>query len=375
MYNAYMTASAKPSISLFIPGHIFGGIERALINLAVEFKKKGYKTGLVTPFLSENTEKMLPLQEISLINLNSKKNIFSLFKLIRYLKKEDPDIFISGSPVFNLILLLAKFLSGSKTKIVIGIFGILSKAKDTDSGIYKLIPFLSKHLYKFADQIVACSQAAADDFYKISGLPHGKVKVIYTPIVTKDILKMSEEPVIHPWFIKGSPPVIIGVGRLTNEKNFIFLIRAFAELIKKRDSRLMIIGTGPERERLQNEISILGLNQKAQLAGFVDNNYAFIARSAVLVLTSLHDALPSVIIEALALGTNVVSVDCPGGVSEILERGRLGAIVPQGNTSALTNAILSSLDDPKDPEMLIMRAQDFRSDVIADQYLNMISSM
>ena len=371
-----MTASAKPSISLFIPGHIFGGIERVFINLAVEFTKKGYEVDLITPFLNKNTAKILSMQEINVVNLNSKKNILSLFKLMRYLKEKDPDIFISGSPVFNLVSLFARFLSGSKTKIIICIFGILSKAKDTDSGIYKLIPFLSKYLYRFADQIVACSHAAADDFYKISGFAPGKVKVIYTPIVTKDILKKAEESVIHPWLMKDSPtPVIIGVGRLTNEKNFIFLIRAFAELIKKRDARLMIVGTGPERKRLQNEISMLGLDQKAQLTGFVNNDYAYIARSAVLVLTSLHDALPSVIIEALALGTNVVSVDCPGGVSEILERGRFGAIVPQGDTPALTNAIISALNDPKDPEMLIMRAQAFRSDVIADQYLNMISSM
>ncbi len=181
-----------------------------------------------------------------------------------------------------------------------------------------------------------------EDFIRLTGIRQ-KVQVIHNPVVTPELLQRAEEPLEHPWFQPKEPPVLLGVGRLTRQKNFPNLIRAFAEVRKRRPVRLLILGEGEERASLEDLVRSFGLEGEVGLPGFVQNPYPYMKRAAAFVLSSDWEGLPTVLIEALALGTPVVATDCPSGPREILQGGRWGRLVPVNNPTALAQALEATL--------------------------------
>jgi glycosyltransferase involved in cell wall biosynthesis len=138
-------------------------------------------------------------------------------------------------------------------------------------------------------------------------------------------------------------------------------------------ARLIILGDGSERPALERLIEERGLQNFVRLPGFVVNPYAYMARAAVFVLSSIHEGLPNVLMEALACGTPVVSTDCPSGPRQILDGGRYGPLVPVGDPEALAEAILTTLNNPLPREVLKARAEIFSLDAMADAYLRVLS--
>jgi glycosyltransferase involved in cell wall biosynthesis len=183
-------------------------------------------------------------------------------------------------------------------------------------------------------------------------------------------MALAREEPGHPWFEPGQLPVVLGVGRLTRQKDFPTLIRAFAHLRSRREARLIILGEGEDRPELERLIGELQLTGDVALPGF-QNAMAYMARSALFVLSSAWEGLPTVLIEALAVGTRVVSTDCPSGPREILQDGRLGALVPIGDAVALARAMEAALDQPGgavSPDAL----KPYTMDAAVDHYLSVI---
>ena len=133
--------------------------------------------------------------------------------------------------------------------------------------------------------------------------------------------------------------MVIAVGRLVAVKDYPSLIRAFAVVRRKHDVRLMILGEGEDRPQLESLIVELGLADCVALPGFEANPYAYMAWAALFVLSSISEALPTALIEAMAVGTPVVATDCKCGPREVLQDGRFGALVPVGDVAALAAAI------------------------------------
>jgi glycosyltransferase involved in cell wall biosynthesis len=211
------------------------------------------------------------------------------------------------------------------------------------------------------------SQGAAEDLARL-GLPSERIKVIYNPVVTPELFEKANQPVDHPWFEPGSPPVILGVGRLEKQKDFPTLIRSFAQVQQQHSARLMILGEGKERPYLEALVQELGLGENVALPGFVSNPYAYMARAAVFVLSSLFEGLPTVLIEALAVGTSVVSTNCESGPAEILVNGQYGNLVAVGDFNGIARAIISTLEFPSESEALRRRAAEFSLEKALTQY-------
>jgi glycosyltransferase involved in cell wall biosynthesis len=236
-----------------------------------------------------------------------------------------------------------------------------------------LWPHLLRTFYPWASCVVAVSHGAADDLARTSGLPRNRVRVVYNPVITPSIMALARQKPDHPWFAPGQPPVILGVGRLTKQKDFPTLIRAFAEVRRRRPARLIILGEGEDRPLLESLVGELGLSDAVALPGFRENAMAYMAGSALFVLSSAWEGLPTVLIEALAAGTRVVSTDCPSGPREILQEGRLGVLVPVGDVAALAEAMIDTLDRPGSsvpPDALTA----FTRDAAVDHYLSLIES-
>ena len=197
---------------------------------------------------------------------------------------------------------------------------------------------------------------------------------IYNPVVTQKLLHLSAEPLSHPWFAAGSPPVLLAVGGFKPAKDHATLLNAFALVRKQRPVRLMLLGEGRLRDSLTRQAEELKIAEDLQMPGFVDNPFQYMANASLFVLSSVFEGLPTVLIEALACGCPVVSTDCPSGPQEILSQGRFGQLVPMGDANALADAIIQSLDAPWKKEKLISRGMDFSLEKATENYLQLIQS-
>ena len=179
-------------------------------------------------------------------------------------------------------------------------------------------------------------------------------------------------PVNHPWFGDGNVPVVLSVGRLSQEKDYATLLRAFAEVVRSRPARLVILGEGSERENLLELASRLGVSQRVALPGFDINPFAYMSKAGVFVLSSRYEGFPNTLAQAMACGVPVVSTDCRSGPREILEDGKWGPLVPVGDWRGMANAIVETLDDPLPAERLISRASVYSVEASVNRYLEVL---
>jgi len=365
----------NPSISLFLPNLDGGGAERAMLHLTAGIAKRGIKTDLVLAKAEGEYLKKVPPQ-VRLINLNSHFPVIAqkTLALSRYLQRKQPKILLSALDILSAAT-WAKRLSGVPTKIIMCVQTNLSQQFKNDPGIMgRIRPYLVQKWYPLADGIIAASKGVAEDVSHLSGLPVNNIEVIYNPVVMPEIFPKAKEPINHPWFAPGEPPVILGVGRLVPQKDFPTLIRAFAIVKQQIPAKLMILGEGEKRPKLEALVQELGLEEDVDLPGFKENPYAYMANAKLFVLSSAWEGFGNVVAEAMAMGTPVVSTNCPSGLSEILENGKYGKLVPVGDVNALADAIVKTLHQPTDSELLIERALDFSVDNVVEQYLQVFQS-
>ncbi len=186
-------------------------------------------------------------------------------------------------------------------------------------------------------------------------------------------MKKAKEPVEHPWFETGELPVILGVGRLMEQKDFPTLIRAFAKVLKVRPSRLVILGSGKERSRLNALVHELGLQNHVAMLAFQNNPYAYMTKAAVFALSSAWEGFGNVLVEAMAQGTPVVSTDCKHGPREILDHGKHGLLVPVGDSQAMAEAILNVLSG-KFPSVTSEWLEQFTLKPTVSQYIKLLDN-
>jgi len=183
--------------------------------------------------------------------------------------------------------------------------------------------------------------------------------VLNNPTYHADVLLQAQAEVDHPWLAERSVPVILGVGRLTRQKDFPSLIRAFAQIVRERPARLIILGEGNDRVILQALVAKLGLADRVDLPGYVVNPFAFMARADLFVLSSAWEGSPNVLIQALSVGCPVVATDCPEGPREILRDGSVAPLVKVGDVVGMAAAIRIVLDSPPDRRALQLAAEPF----------------
>ncbi len=339
-----------------------------MVNLANDLHARGYAVDLILvkaqgPYRAE----IAP--GVGVVDLGASRVTSSLPAFARHLARTRPAVVISALSHANLIAILARMLARVPARLIISERSVLfapgMPGHSWKDGVVRL---LMKLLYPFADKIVAISLGVQDDLYKWIGLPKGKVRTIYNPVVTAELPALAAAPVPHPWLMPGEPPVILGVGRLTAQKDFASLIRAFAAVRKNRPCRLVILGEGELRGALKALANELGVSDNVLMPGFHNNPFAWMSRSAVFVFSSIFEGLGGALIQAMACGVPVVSTDCPSGPSEILEDGKWGRLVPVGDVPALARAIEQTLDDKTHPEVRL-RAAYFSDTRSTDDYL------
>jgi glycosyltransferase involved in cell wall biosynthesis len=360
-------------VAIFLASLEGGGSERIALNLAQGFAERGLEVDLVLqraegPYLAQVPD------EIRIVDLRAGRMARAAFPLITYLRRERPPFLLSLMMGANIIAILSRKLARVDTRLVISEHLNISIASGNAVRLRsRYLPLMAKRTYPWADGIVAVSEGVAEDLARTLGLPRKKIEVIYNPVITPELLEKAREPVDHPWFQPGEPPVILGAGRLTGQKDFPTLLRAFSLVRKERPVRLVILGEGEDRHELKALVDELGLAEDVEMPGFVDNPYGYMAGAAVFVQSSRWEGLPTVLIEAMALGKPVVATDCPSGAREILNDGRYGTLVPVGDVKRLAAGISAMLEQPVEP--LPAWVDRFRPDCTIQAYLKALGCL
>jgi glycosyltransferase involved in cell wall biosynthesis len=248
----------------------------------------------------------------------------------------------------NIVAALAKRLSGTATRIVVCQHSSLADECRGASWKYRLLPFLYRIIWTWADAVVAVSRGAADGMASLTGIPRRHIEVIYNPVLTQTFDALYAADVCHPFFELPQIPVFVAIGRLVWPKNFEMAIESFAAFRRKENGRLLIIGDGPLRLELEQRCVELGVAEEVDFLGFQPNVIAYMRRASALILSSVYEGFGNVLIEAMAAGTPVISTDCPHGPRELLCNGRFGTLVPVGDTGALTDAMTNALSTSSD---------------------------
>ena len=143
---------------------------------------------------------------------------------------------------------------------------------------------------------------------------------------------------------EGTADAMARMGAFAACKNYLLLLRAWAEVIKRFKARLVIFGEGGLRSEYERLIKELSIGDSVSLPGFTNNLPAELNGASCFVVPSLIESFSVVLVEALASGVPVVSTDCPYGPGEILKRGKYGTLVKNDDATALADGILKVLN-------------------------------
>jgi glycosyltransferase involved in cell wall biosynthesis len=320
-----------------------GGGETSMLRLAHGLAATGLAVDLVVHTVRTRE---LPLPSgVNLLNLECGSSSAAVLKLAAALRTHRPGWLLSAFPHTNIAAIGACALSRTDTRCIVTEHAPLSHQIAQQGGWrYRLLPPLLRSLYRRADAVVAVSNGVRDDLQAIAGLALPPL-VIRNPVLPPDFMAESLQAPDHPWLLDPRLEVVLSVCRLGAEKDLPTLLRAFAELRHARPAaRLLLAGEGAERPALERLIESLGLRDVAQLPGRTDQPLRWMRHAAVFVLPSRFEGFGNVLVEALACGTPVVSTDCPVGPREVLDNGRLGALVPVGDVTAMAREICLALD-------------------------------
>lgn len=303
------------------------------------------------------------------------RSVMQLFLLLRQIR---PDGILSFLTRANL----AATLVGR----VLAIPTVISERVNTTSHLgrgigARLARVLIKLCYPWARRIIAVSDGVAEDLVTNFGIAQPSISVIPNPVDLDAIAAAGRAP--SPLSL--SEPYVMAMGRLVPNKNFAMLIEAFAKA--GLDEKLLILGEGPERERLASLIARLGIAERVEMPGFCANPYAILSRACWFVLPSNAEGFPNSLVEAMALGVPVISTNCPSGPSEVLaEKARSsiaggvvhaphGLLVPMNAVAEMTSALQAMADASLRSEYAVraaQRAADFSVGRARSAYWNIL---
>ncbi len=409
MKDTVSAATHATRIAVFLPSLEGGGAERSMLHLVKGFLAQGRTVDLVLcqakgAYLGEipaganlielaasgnvqgrwiaamsNLRDFFVLLRPVLLARKIAPEILRLRSLRHYVETVRPDVILSALTYANLIAIWATRISGSRVPVVVSERIALSNYCAAPSNFrkwrWRYLPQVVHRTYPAAAAVVTVSNDVANDLLTTIGLQQNTVTTIHNPVVDDNLRARAQQDLQHPWFAPDTVPVILAVGRLTEQKDFGTLLRAFATVRADREARLVILGEGRLRADLLALAQTLGIQADVDLPGFVENPYQFMARASVLVLSSHYEGLPGVLIQALGCACPVVSTDCPGGSREILEDGRIGPLVAVGDARGMAQAILAQLDHPTPQDILLGRAEDFSVEGGVSNYLALLDAV
>jgi glycosyltransferase involved in cell wall biosynthesis len=367
---------------------IIGGLERVVISLANELARK--KNVVIEIILLNNGgilatlfSPSIKIVEMRLCGENGEGAHFynpKLFlpssNLVKYLKKSSFDVVMPAGTGMSFLLGWLQFLYRFSHLLLLSTHNAFEAQMEGRSCIVKYIRLIcARFLFRQGDVCICVSKGLAEELKQLKIISYSKIEIIYNPIISSEILSQLELPTTHLWFYeKSKHPLLISVGRLTLQKRVDVQIQALRYLRNEYgiEARLMILGDGEEKKKLEYLAKILNIEDSVLFLGFVPAPLVYVARADVFILSSQYEGFGNVLVEALACGVNVVSTDCTHGPREIIQDGKWGRLVPVNDVSALARAIYETLSSPLSADFLKIRAKDFTAERAAKTYYDIM---
>ena len=352
-------------IAFFLQNLAGGGAEKSVVNLSNYLINIDIDIDIV--LVDKSTEVYLKEldERINVVDLNKNRSLKSILKVRKYIRNQKPDVIMSSVTHINIILVLVKLISGKiSTKIVLNQVNHLSSIIEHYTSflfLKKITLRLIVLMYNFTDGVISMSKGVEEDLLS-NGLKI-RSKHIYNPIFQDEMIQKSQGDA----FEKGEI-FFIAIGRMVPQKNFSLLLDAFYLVNKEVESKLIILGDGPLKANLVRQIKNLNLEKNVILKGFVDNPFLYLKNSNVFVLSSLWEGFGNVVVESLALGTQVVSTNCDSGPSEILDGGKYGFLSLTFHKFELARLMIEALNNPIDSDILVRRGREFSVENSAIEY-------
>lgn len=383
-------SSMQNKITFLLSSLRAGGGERVMVMLANQLVTQGRDVEMLVLKQVGEYDSHVD-SRVHITNLDAWRMIFAMPKIVVHMRKMRPAVAIATDEYTHLLLLAAKYISKVDTKIVLRIGNVFSElyARYTDLK-HALRLRLIKKFYTYADVIIANSQGVADDICELTSMSPSRVKVIFNPKPLDEIQEMGKKPTGNAWFDAKDMPVVVGVGRLREQKNFPLLIRAFSKVVKDIPCRLALVGGGRDEQALRSLAHEVGVEDSVLFAGYQDNPFAFMAKADVYVLPSLWEGMPNSLMEAMVCGVPVIASDCKSGPRELLapdsnhakrletgiERASFGMLTAVNDEEALVDALRAMLGSVElqthYANASLERAKDFDSVRITEAYINAI---
>jgi glycosyltransferase involved in cell wall biosynthesis len=280
-------------------------------------------------------------------------------RLVRCLREVHPDAVLSTMTGTNLLVTVACTMLPRPFRLV------LREAVSLQNSRSRFLRFAMASVYPRADRLVAVSHGVAEDLRRLL-LASDKLCVIENPIDVNRVRELAAQAgpkIPHACYM-------VTVGRLTAQKDQETLLRAYSAASINRSMALVVVGEGEERHKLEALCRDLRVTGRVTFTGALTNPYPVIAGASLFVLSSRWEGYPNVLLEALALGVPVVATNCASGPREILQGGRVGALVDVADHMALARAMERVA--PPDADARSMTLNAHTPSKVAKEYLDVL---
>lgn len=329
-------------IIFFIPNIDDGGIEKNLIILGNYFFNNGHKVDIIYSRISLNVKKKIN-KKINLIKINNYLNFFFLntrvnnainaflYSLVKIKFNKNSVLFSMQDHPFGIML---GFFKNIPSIIRIANHPVGSLKFFNSYIIFKLKLFIKIFFYNFASVII-CNSRKSSKYLKKKIIFQKKIYCIYNPI-KKKIIKKS---------YKRNRYELVTIGRLEKQKNLKGLIKAISIVIEKFDKiKLTIVGKGSEKKKLINLVKNLKLEKNITFINFAKPN-KFLYQKGILILNSLFEGLPNILIEGIQHKIPIISTKCESGPDEILKNGQFGTLTKVNNSNDVSEKIKNIINN------------------------------
>ncbi len=382
-----MSAPTKLHIAMLLHSMNDGGAQKRVVSLANGFVARGHVVELLALDGAGGVGRLLAPEVRQLVlpffdGRGSLRTAASHGALKAYLERHRPAVLIAGSNRVHVTAAVACARMSDPPLLV------LRAARHPLRHVPWSKPWkrVREHFVRpverlamaRADLIIAVSQESAAAIARFVADP-SKVVAIPNPTITSRFQESVLVRAEHPWLDEadaGGDRVILGVGRLSPQKDFGTLVRAVNIVNRSIPVKLILLGEGKRRTDLDNLVEQLGLKGRVQMMGHVEGVGGWLVRADLLVSSSLWEGSPGAIIEAFETGTPVVATACPGGSAELLACQTGGVLVPMRDPAAMASGIIETLAKRPDPEALRALARPYHDDGRAEQqYLAVIEKV
>jgi glycosyltransferase involved in cell wall biosynthesis len=358
------------SIIFLIPSLRGGGAERVLVTILAHLSRTRFRATLAVVNLRDSSFLDELPGNLELIDLNCTRVRYAVWGIMRLIWRRRPDVVFSTLGHLNVAISVVRYFLPRDVRFIARETSVVSAVNDEPHQV-PLLNILYKLFYNKFDHVICQSVYMQDDLVQRYSFPQQKISVIPNPVDLERVRNKAGDLSIDCAYDCGVVN-FVAVGRISREKGIDRLLDAIA-MLEDSSVHLTIVGDGPLSDDLKNRAVSTGLAGRVRFLGFQPNPYPYIAQANALVLSSLYEGFPNVVLEALACGTPVIATPAPGGLCEIVEGIGECEIADEISADALFRAIKRWLAGSR--KRVDRSAVDrFRVEKIVDLYQDCIDS-